>query len=93
MSTIIEEIKRAKYYSISVDSIPDISNSDKECCIFRYILASQPVEMFVQFIEMKGHGAAELENSIWTFLEKQQIKLCDCRGQSYDNGSNMSGIY
>ena len=27
------------------------------------------------------------------FLEKHQIKLCDCRGQSYDNGSNMSGKY
>ena len=27
------------------------------------------------------------------FLEKHQIKLSDCRGQSYDNGSNMSGKY
>ena len=41
---------------------------------------------------MKGHGAAELENSICTFLEKNKIKLSDCRGQSYDNGTNMSGL-
>ena len=67
LGTIIEEIKTAKYYSISVDSTPDISNSNKVCCIFRYVLASQPVERFVQFIEMKCHGAAELENSICTF--------------------------
>ena len=60
---------------------------------FPYVLDSQPVERFVQIIEMKGQGAAELENSICTFLEKHQIKLCDCRGQSYDNGSNMSGKY
>ncbi len=71
LSTIIEEIKTAKYYSISVDSTPDISHSDKLCCIFRYVLDSQPVERFVQFIQMKGHGAAELENSNCTFLEKQ----------------------
>ena len=75
LSTIIEENKTAKYYSISVDFIPDIIHSDKLCCIFRYVLDSQPVERFVQFIEMKGHSAAELENSICTFLEKYQIKL------------------
>ena len=91
LSTIIEEIKTAKYYSISVDSTPDISHSDKLYCIFRYVLASQPVERFVQSIEMKGQGAAELEQSICTFLEKHQIK--DCRGHSYDNGANMSGKY
>ena len=90
LSTIIEEIKTAKYYSISVDSTPDISHSDKLCCIFRYVLDSQPVERFVQFSEIKGHGDVELANSICTFLEKHQIKS-DCRGQSYDNGSNMSG--
>ena len=66
LSTIIEEIKPAKYYSISVDSTPDISHSDKLYCIFRYVLDSQPVERFVQF-EMKGHGAAEIEHSICTF--------------------------
>ena len=93
LSTIIEEIKTAKYYSISVYSTPDISHSGKLCCIFRYVLDSQPVERFVQFIEMNGHGAVELEHSICTFLEKHQIKLNDCRGQSYDNGSNMGGKY
>ena len=67
------EIKTAKYYSISVDSTPDIGHSDKLCLIFRYVLDSQPVERLVQFIiEMKGQGAAELENSICTFLEKHQ---------------------
>ena len=68
LSTIIEEIKTAKYYSISVDSTPDIEYSDKLCLIFRYVLDSQPVERFVQFIEMKGHGAAELEHSICTCM-------------------------
>ena len=74
LSTIIEEIKTAKYYSISVDSTPDIGYSEKLCCIFLYVLDSQPVERFVQFIVMKGQGASELEHSICTFLEKHQIK-------------------
>ena len=42
---------------------------------------------------MKGQGAAELEHSICTFLEKHHIKFSDCRGQSYDSASNMSGKY
>ena len=50
-------------------------------------------QWFVQFIEIKGHSAAELKHSICTFLDKHQIKLSDCRGQSYDNASNMSGKY
>ena len=49
------KIKTAIYYSISVDSTPDIGHSDKLCLIFRYVLDSQPVERLVQFIiEMKG---------------------------------------
>ena len=66
LSTIIEEIKTAKYYPISVDSTPDISHSDKLCCIFLFVFDSQPVNRFVQLIEMKGHNAAELKNSICT---------------------------
>ena len=92
LSTIIEEMKTDKYYSISVNFTADISHSDKLCCIFRYVLNSQPVEGFVQF-EINGHGAAELKHSICTFLEKHQIKLSDCRPQPYDHASNMSGKY
>ena len=52
------------------------------CCVVfsRYVLDSQLVERFVQFIGMKGQSAAELfEHSISTFLEQHQIKLSECR--------------
>ena len=57
------------------DSTPDISHSDKLCGIFQYVLNSQTVERFVQFIETKGHGAAELKTTFALFLEKHQIKV------------------
>ena len=38
MSTIINEIKRAKYYSISVDSTPDVMHVDELTVIIRYVL-------------------------------------------------------
>jgi ribose 5-phosphate isomerase RpiB len=37
-------------------------------------------------------GAA-LAEEIFQFLREHDIKFEDCRGQSYDNASNMSGAY
>ena len=38
----------------------------------------------------RGKDIAEL---ICNVLEESGIKLENCRGQGYDNGSNMSGVY
>ena len=42
---------------------------------------------------MKGHSAEEMLKSISDLFEKEGTKFEDCRGQSYDNASNMSGKY
>ena len=52
-----------------------------------------PVEHFVKFIEIGGHTGEELANSLIMFLGQAGININDCRGQSYDNTSNMSGRY
>ena len=75
---IFKEVKTAKYFSVSVDSTPDISHVDQLTCVLRYVLPSGPVERFLTFLNMRGHS---------------QIDIADCRGQSYDNASNMSGKY
>ena len=38
LDIIIFEIKQAKYYSVSVDSTPDITNVDRLTIIFRYVI-------------------------------------------------------
>ena len=38
MSVIVDEIKTAKYFSISVDSTPDIMHVDQLTIIIRYVL-------------------------------------------------------
>ncbi|XP_047127583.1 uncharacterized protein LOC101241302 [Hydra vulgaris] len=81
MKTILSEIRGAKFYSISVDFTPDISHVDRLSCVFRYVLNNGPIERFVQFLSMKGHGAEDL------------LDIKYCRGQSYDNASNMAGKY
>ncbi|GBP15647.1 Zinc finger MYM-type protein 1 [Eumeta japonica] len=91
LNQIICEIKRCKYYSVSLDSTPDISHVDQLTLIVRYVLPSGPVERSVKFLDMEGHTAEQLAQSLLDFLSESGIDIKDCRGQSYDNASNMSG--
>jgi len=93
LQEIISEIKNAKYYSVSVDSTPDISHTDQLTLIFRYVQCDGPVERFVKFIPIHGHTGESLARTLFSFLQENDISIKDCRGQSYDNASNMSGKY
>ena len=93
LDQIISEIKKSKYYSISLDSTPDLAHIDQLTLIVRYVLPSGPVERFIKFLEMEGHRSANLADSLLDFFKEREINIKDCRGQSYDNASNMSGKY
>ena len=42
---------------------------------------------------MEGHTGEQLSQSLLSFMRKHDIRIEDCRGQSYDNASNTSGRY
>jgi len=91
---IVKELKVSKYFSISIDSTPDISHVDKLSFMMRYVLETGlPVERFLCFVSNPGHKALDLTNAITNTLKSHDIDISDCRGQSYDNASNMSGQY
>lgn len=70
-----------------------MSRVDQLTLIFRYVLENgDPVERFVGFIPMSGHSEAAMKDLVMETLEKLRISIEDCRGQSHDNASNMSGI-
>lgn len=93
-NTIVTEIKLAKYFSIIVDSMPDISHVDQLTFVIRYIqIDGTPVERFLKFISNAGHKALEMTEAITTRLEEFEIDIGNCRGRSYDNAANMSGAY
>lgn len=52
---IIDEILSAKYFSVIVDSTPDITHLDQLCFVIRYINDSQPIERFLKFIPIYSH--------------------------------------
>ncbi|KAL4104368.1 hypothetical protein QTP88_019669 [Uroleucon formosanum] len=92
--TIVNEIKNAKHFSIIVDSTADISHTDQLAFIFRYAtINGEPVERFLQFLANPGHKSKDLADTVFMVLGENEIDFNNCRGQSYDNASNMSGIY
>lgn len=48
------------------------------------------VERFVEFITNAGHTGEDIFKAIESKIQKYNIDILNCRGQSYDNASNMS---
>jgi len=93
LQEIVSRIKVSKYYSISLDSSPDEGHIDQLTVVFRYMENASPVERFVTFMPNRGHKALDMFNALNEFLQSHDIDISDCRGQSYDNASSMSGKY
>lgn len=95
LRAIVKEVKDGKYFSIIVDSTPDVTHVDQLALIIRYVLkkSGEPVERFLEFIPLHGHTAEHMEETLKSELKELDIDLMDCRGQSYDNASNMAGKY
>lgn len=96
-NTILEERLQSIYFSIICDATPDISNVEQNTLLLRYV--SNDVngkgwiinERFIEFIDFAKKTGKEIANMIEGALQRHGIDIADCRGQGYDNGSNMSG--
>ncbi|KAL4084944.1 hypothetical protein QTP88_027810 [Uroleucon formosanum] len=94
LRNIVNEVTVAKYFSLIVDSTPDITKFDQLTIAIRYVnLDGTAVERFLCFIPSVGHKSKEMEVAILTKLTELNININYCRGQSYDNARNMSGMY
>ncbi|XP_033229155.1 zinc finger MYM-type protein 1-like [Belonocnema kinseyi] len=78
----------------SVDSTPDVSHVDQLAFVIRFVTDDgDPVERFLLFVKNPGHKGHELADAVVSTMEAFGLKVIDCRGQSYDNASNCSGMY
>ncbi|KAL4142550.1 hypothetical protein QTP88_004989 [Uroleucon formosanum] len=50
-------------------------------------------ELFIDFVNIHSTSGLSLSNLLISKLAEYEILLSDCRGQEYDNGSNMVGEY
>jgi hypothetical protein len=90
---IFNRAKSAKYFSLILDCTPDISHVEQLSFTIRFLDVEDIAikEHFVSYkpvIETTGQGLYE---SILDFLRESNLDLHNCRGQGYDNGSNMKG--
>ncbi|XP_057188964.1 zinc finger MYM-type protein 1-like [Triplophysa rosa] len=93
-ATIAAEIQQAKYFSVIVDSTPDLSHTDQLTFIFRFVSKEgKIIERFVDFEPIESHTGESLANTVMTLLDSFSLDIANCRGQEYDNASNMSGRY
>ena len=53
----------------------------------------QVVERFLEVRDCEKKKGEDISQVILNVLEKHDIDVGGCRGQGYDNGSNMSGCY
>lgn len=92
---ILAEIKEAKYYSIILDSTPDVSHKDQMSQVLRYVsIIGKQVEIkesFIDFLEVEGKTSEDVSNLISNKLEIDGLDIQNCRGQAYDNASVMAG--
>ncbi|KAG5886444.1 hypothetical protein JTB14_024658 [Gonioctena quinquepunctata] len=77
---ISDEIKKAKYFSLIVDSTPDAAHVDQLTLVIRYVSDNgEPCERFIKFLPSVGHKAQEMFDAITIELEKLNINFKDCR--------------
>ena len=67
LKPIVEEIMRAKYFSIIVDSTPDLSHTDQLSIIIRYCLKDKVYARFLTFIPIQSLHGESLASTILQF--------------------------
>lgn len=87
---IATELQRAKYFSVIVDSTPDMSHVDQLTFVFRFVSEEgKVVERFIGFEPIHSHTGSSLAGCVMKMVSDLGLDLSNCRGQTYDNASNM----
>ncbi|XP_008188404.1 zinc finger MYM-type protein 1-like [Acyrthosiphon pisum] len=86
---ITNEIKISKYYSIIMES----TQIYQMAIVIRYCTKSDVQERLLELEPIENHTGQSIYDVLEKFLLNVGLNIEDCRGQSDDNASNMSGKF
>lgn len=94
-SSISEDVKRSKFFSIMCDETTDVSTKEQMTFCVRYIDTQSFVtkEEFVGFTEMTETTGVAIKEAIDKELDALGLTKEHLCGQGYDGGSNMAGKF
>lgn len=92
-TTIIHRAQQSKYFSLICDCTPDISHTDQLSITIRFVDLNDMSlkEHFLTYCEAPVSTGEALSDIILEEMNRCNFDMKICRGQGYDNGSNMVG--
>ncbi|KAI6651149.1 Zinc finger MYM-type protein 1-like [Oopsacas minuta] len=91
---IIENIQIAHFFSICLDTTPDIAKKDQLSIVVRYVnINGEIIESLLDLIEVANCTAVGLVTTIVEVFSKHGLLIESLRGQGYDGCATMAGRY
>jgi hypothetical protein len=91
--SIVGKVKQVCYFSLMLDSTPDVSHQEQVSLIVRYLDVEnfEIKESFLGYFEIVKPDAQHYEELVLKTLKDIGLDFDLCRGQTYDNAATMSG--
>ena len=92
-TSILNDIKESRFFSISADEVTDCSNMEQLSIAIRFVDKDCQIrEEFIDFVTVERITGNALATAILEHLNVWNLDITNCRGQGYDGASNMSSL-